>query len=237
MAIALVSSTAELVTTANSITINKPNLLAVGHVLLAYISTYAAGSGDSMATPAGWTRDHNESGPSNHNGYLYWKIADSSDVAASNFAFSTTSSGNNDTIAGLLAAYSGVDASPIHQSAYDSDSETSTTTATIPGVTTTVNDAEIVTFASIGVSTVNWDNSTPPSGFNQVNHATGSQEADPSMFTKSLALAGSTGNLTFTTTASATFNWVGGTVALLPDGAGGGGGGGGIVKKLLLMSG
>jgi hypothetical protein len=89
-----------------SLVITKPVSLAVGDLMVAglLINNDASGT-TSMATPAGWTKYDEQFFVSNESSVaLFYKIADSADVAASNFTFASTnpSSGSYHIIGHLI---------------------------------------------------------------------------------------------------------------------------------------
>ena len=75
-------------TNASSVVITKPTGLAVGDLMVAFVGFMHTGSsGQSVSTPSGWTSLQQV----NENRVVfaaYYKVADSADVAASNFTFS-----------------------------------------------------------------------------------------------------------------------------------------------------
>ncbi len=231
MAIALRGSTGKLTdSSANSITTaSSPAGLAVGDIMVAFVANYAAGAGDMIAVPSGWTLIGREAGPINTNGSWFWKEADAADVAASNFTFTTISAGNNDNTSVTLVAYSGVDTTtPIHKSALNSGTETTVSTVDIPGVTPTVDGCQIVAMGAINNPTNTWSQ-TQPSGYTEVGHLFGSAvKVDQITHHKNQATAAATGNITFTVSALSSPRWVGGVLALLPST-----GGSGIKRKLI----
>lgn len=72
-----------------SITVTKPTGLAVGDLMIFhYVINDAT---DSISTLSGWTHEvNNQAAGGNVKTGLQWKIADSGDVAASNFTFGST---------------------------------------------------------------------------------------------------------------------------------------------------
>lgn len=85
------SSSVTAETSATSITITKPSGLAEDDVLVAVI---VEEDGGTPSTPSGWTLIHSQSTVSSMSDRVvafFGKVADSSDVAASNFSFSTSS--------------------------------------------------------------------------------------------------------------------------------------------------
>lgn len=89
MAITVESTTSTNFAAGTTTTINKPTGLSVGDLMIATVGAFA-GSSITISTLSGWTL---VSTRSIQNGSLsmQYKIADSSDVAASNFTFSCTS--------------------------------------------------------------------------------------------------------------------------------------------------
>lgn len=100
------------VTSGNSLTITKPTGLAAGNLLIAHLSAVRTGTpnADGWDTPSGWTSLISTSSSVNSNSSsgmtVFYKIADSSDAAASNFSF--VKNGNNSTrVIGSLYRISG----------------------------------------------------------------------------------------------------------------------------------
>ena len=86
---------------ATSITVTKPTGLAVGDLMVAVISfSRETGSNPVIATASGWAAAATQSN-TGMSASIQFKIADSADVAASNFTFST-SSGSGSPAAGIL---------------------------------------------------------------------------------------------------------------------------------------
>lgn len=106
----VVESTSTTTGSGSSIVITKPSGLAVGDLLVSAILTFDAGA-RTIDTASGWTQSNTvtrlgNTGLSDMVGKIQAKIADSSDVAASNFTF--TLSGSAAYIAGGLLRVSGV---------------------------------------------------------------------------------------------------------------------------------
>lgn len=83
--------------TGTTATVTKNSSLAVGDLMVGQVVTIIDNSGDVINTPSGWTKIGSEvklntSGSTYLHQCLFWKTADSSDVAASNFSFTFTSS-------------------------------------------------------------------------------------------------------------------------------------------------
>lgn len=102
----------ESVATATSTTIPKPTGLAVGDYMVAHLSgSHDAGQAIDNYTKTGWTLITGslaQSGSNTNRGTALYKIADSSDVAASNFVFTADADAN--TTAGAIYRFSGVGA-------------------------------------------------------------------------------------------------------------------------------
>lgn len=78
-------------------TVTKNTGLAVGDLIIGHVVTIIDNSGDVINTPSGWTKIGSEvklntSGSTYLHQALFWKVADSGDVAAANFSFTFTSS-------------------------------------------------------------------------------------------------------------------------------------------------
>lgn len=88
----------------SSLVITKPTSLAVGDKMLAGIWTDRAnGSSASLSTPSGWTQEiFVNTGIGNGALAVYSKVADSTDVAASNFTFNSTGSTGQLHMCGFL---------------------------------------------------------------------------------------------------------------------------------------
>ena len=88
--------------TATSVVVTKPSGLAVGDIMVGTVAVTASASG-STNHPSGWTDITGElSGGANQKVRAFYKIADSADVAASDFTF--TGSGTDCIIGGAIYA-------------------------------------------------------------------------------------------------------------------------------------
>lgn len=112
MAAVVESSTNTGITTVSSgspnLVITKPTGLAVGDELIAFVCGFHTGAVSiSYATPSGWSLQEDTGNTSSTwRMYTFYKVADSSDVAASNFTFVATTAGTNPA-AGSLHRISG----------------------------------------------------------------------------------------------------------------------------------
>ena len=100
----VVESTASASTSTTSLVITKPTGLAVGDLMVAVLSMYSNTFTDVINTASGWTLAGIES-TSGGEVAIQYKYADSSDVAASNFTF--TSSGTPVLFGGSILRVSG----------------------------------------------------------------------------------------------------------------------------------
>lgn len=92
-------------TDASSVTITKPTGLAVGDIMFAYVATFDT-SVHTHTTPAGWTLVEAPVAASGRRRLSsFYKVADSGDVAASNFTFSFSAS--VDKLGGAIIRTSG----------------------------------------------------------------------------------------------------------------------------------
>lgn len=205
------SSSSNTLGSGTSLAITKPSGLASGDLLVAFV---VANGTPTLGTPAGWTAIGSQvtDGFSACRAHRWWKKADSTDAAATDFTFTRSTSGS---MAGGILRITGFDdvsASPVNVTA--TGSATSGTSQTSPAVTTTVADCLILramgtdsnttTITTAGVTDV-WNVAQT-----NARHALG---------TEPQASAGSTGTETWT------FNtgnqMVATTVAIAPGSGGG----------------
>lgn len=83
--------------------ITKPTGLAVGDLMVALVSQSYNAAFPSASTPSGWTAEYATFDPRAYG--LFWKIADSADVAASDFTFQDSASNH---MTGVLYRVSGI---------------------------------------------------------------------------------------------------------------------------------
>lgn len=114
-------------------TVTKPTGLAVGDFMLALGNANKIGI---TGVPTGFTLlDNQDAGTNLYRNFVYWKVADANDVAASNFVW--TNGDANAPIWAAISAYRGVDPQGgIHASA--ATVQTTTEPQTTPSVTTTI---------------------------------------------------------------------------------------------------
>lgn len=90
----------------NTVNVTKPTGLSVGDLLLALVGGTADSGSPAIDTPSGWTKSADNSNNSVCSAIL-WKIADSSDAAASNFTFSHSGGGSSFAIYAVLSRITG----------------------------------------------------------------------------------------------------------------------------------
>lgn len=138
MAIAVASSSGNIAAS-NNVTITKPTGLAVGDLMVAILGWDASGS---FPTMAGWTSiASGEDGGGASSGIgAYYKVADSGDVAASDFT-ATGAAGGSDT-AGIIYRITGYNTvSPIAANSIGHATSSNSDTPSIAGVTTAYADS------------------------------------------------------------------------------------------------
>ena len=107
-----------------SCVVTKPTGLAVGNLMIASGgSQIDTGSAPNIGAPAGWTEYASYAGETFAKVWTFYKVADSADVAASNFTFTSNGSTNTRIIVGI-ARISG--AVSLTSSATDTKSSTAT---------------------------------------------------------------------------------------------------------------
>ena len=129
--------TATSTSSGKSVTVTKPTGLAEDDLLWLYTMAYSGTDEVSLTTPSGWTASHSYTNLTDKKAYSFWKIADSSDVAASDFTFTWTSDESNiDEINATLMRVSNVStAGPIR----DSGSGTAAPNQSTPDFTVNVD--------------------------------------------------------------------------------------------------
>ncbi len=157
-------------TTNTTLTITKPTGLAVGDVMIAQImqsgNNNVSSIGDASST--GWTQIAGSNINAVNRNYsratLLYKIATSSDVAATNFSF--TLNGNADDGEGGIVAFAGVDVASgpfdvTPGSAYTNIATDNSLTAT--AITTVSANAAILMFGALhdNISISNWTTTSP----------------------------------------------------------------------------
>ncbi len=129
-----------------SVVVTKPTSLAVGDLMVAGIWADSDGSGTlSLTTPSGWTLEESVSLASSATRLaIFTKVADSSDVAASNFTFASSGDGTYHMIGHIVRVTSwGL------YSDSSNGSSTSSTTATVTGFTPSRASSLLIGFSGV----------------------------------------------------------------------------------------
>lgn len=209
-----------------SVTITKPTSLAVGDLMLAGI-LYEAGNANTISanTPSGWTLINS----SNLNTYrelaTFYKVADSGDVAASNFTFTASGSTTvGQTIGAILritnyGIFAGNDIESVGSSTSTTftvnggftPSRANTLFVCFAGATSTVSTNS---FSSVALATDN------PTWTEQVefNYATtgGSYDSRMAVYTATRSQSTATGNITVTSSSGDTKNYFASVISIAP---------------------
>jgi len=149
MAIAYESFAETAIAASNSVVITKPTGLAVGDYMFAQIIGGNGGGGAAITPPANWTAYYNLtpslSGANTPCGVFY-KEADSADVAASNFTFSLSDSGSQEYIGGGIVRVSGFGTIDGANTRTQTGGETTGTITYASGIDPTFPDGLILLF-------------------------------------------------------------------------------------------
>ena len=154
------------------LTLTKPTGLTVGESLVAGL-TISGDSSPVITAPAGWTTtDTKTLSAGNARTSIFQKVADSSDVAASNFSFTATANTSAPTVAGFMMRISGFGI----QSGFVTAAATGTSGSTGATTPTRINNLMLIITAS-----ASGGDFTPPtsSGYQIVtNNPTWTERAD-----------------------------------------------------------
>jgi len=117
----------------------KPVGLTVGWLMIAHVVASLLNQSPTVSPPANWTEIRQDAASDDGSVALYWKIADSADVAASDFTFGISTSCSN---MGAITAWTGHDpATPIN--AHNGQNQYSST-ITSPAITPSVANCMIL---------------------------------------------------------------------------------------------
>lgn len=144
-------------TGSSSVTVTKPASTNVGDLLVGVICTQNSIS----SAPSGWTLLTNKQDSGAENLYVYWIIATSTEVAATNFTWSSSS---NHMAGGIIRINGNLHSSPL--AIFASDDDVSTTTPTFTNSVTPLNTNSLILFC-VGAGV----NSGTTSGITVSNYA------------------------------------------------------------------
>lgn len=133
-----------------AITITKPTGLAVNDLLV--VCLFFANT-NTVDTPSGWSVARNNAGDfsDDTDGAIFYKLADSGDVAASNFSFDVAD--GTGSIGGTLVRFSGVNqTTQIEQVDQAGDTGTGTTRSHTTSVTPTTSGSILFVFAHYNIN-------------------------------------------------------------------------------------
>lgn len=130
-----------------TVVVTKPVSLAVGDLMLSIVGLLFGGGGVLPVPPAGWSTLDSGALPSSNGNYgVFWKIADSTDVAATNFTFTRTPSGTPDAMVANITRITG------HNVSAPFDQYQTIGSSALSGITPTVSMGLFV-MSFIGVNT------------------------------------------------------------------------------------
>jgi len=197
------ASTANTVA-ASSIAVALPVGTTAGDVLVACVATNGA-TVTATGVPAGWAPIAAVTARANPKVFGYYRVAGAAEPASYSWVLSASV-----TAGAGIARYSGVDVSNPLDGAASTATGVSATTAVIPGVTTTADNAMLVGCAGANSSAASLGIATP-AGMTEVWDVAGKRHevADGLQ-----AVAGATGSRTWTL--SSAREWAGWLVALRP---------------------
>ena len=153
------------------LTLTKPTGLTVGDLLVAGI-TISGFSSPVITAPAGWTTTDTKTLSNDARTSIFQKVAESSDVAASDFSFTATANTTGPTVAGFMTRISGFGI----QSGFVTAAGSGTTLSTGAMTPTRTNNLMLIITASASAADL-----TPPtsSGYQIVtNNPTWTERAD-----------------------------------------------------------
>jgi len=199
------NSTQAILATSNSVTITKPTGLAVGDLMIAHIGKTATSA--TIDTLSGWTSLLNDIN-GNFRMSVQYKIADSSDVSASDFTF--TGSGTTPYTSGAVYRISGQSVS----TPLDTNSSLTTWSGTSADLSMgiTQSRADNLLLILIGAGSGNQNTTNIASQAIATSNPTWTEDYDISLGTNSIAMicgthairteTTSTGNISFSSSAS-----------------------------------
>lgn len=218
MAVPTTSTQTASSTGSTTVVIAKPTGLAVGSLMVAYI-VFHAGSTITMSTPSGWTSLLSNTGSTTRKLHVFTKVADSSDVAASNFTF-TTSIASSYTLGVLVGCQGVASGSEITASELDTGGPTASPSFTGASTPATTDSLILMSMAGwdsdTGAISVSGYATTPSKTWTELaDLAVDSAAVDPFVAVAS-ATSGTTSQITnYSATLSASKTTVNGTIIIV----------------------
>lgn len=205
-----------------TITVTKPPGTAIGDLLVCTIAVNRDQTTSGISGPAGWTRAVQNNFSTAHTGAIFWKIATSTETAATNFAFTYSDFTTSPTQygCGVMSAFTGISSTDTEEVA---GSGTGENVAPVCPDVTTVNDNALVIRGWAGDNPTSGGTDLPAttgatSEANAIEHpASDNNGATAAQGYENQATAGATGTATGTRAKSANEQYVGMTVAFKED--------------------
>ncbi len=176
----------------SSLTLNRPQGLAAGDLLIAYVAVEYADN--TVSPPVGWVMAARQSTSEALSSLAYYRIATSNEPASYTWTFSESAEAS-----GGIAVYTGVDSSdPLDKwYVYGEEDHAVTTYGMLYyssnvnsyGITTTVANARLIFMAAVAAATT----VNPPSGMTAQFTAKSSTSTTATLFDASVPNAGATG--------------------------------------------
>jgi len=174
------SNTTAFASSVTSTVLTKPSGLAVGDLMIAVTVFIDAGTSTSTTPPAGWSTEEQVAMPDNFRVMsIFSKIADSSDVSASNFTFSYS---NSVLAGGGIMRITGVATVGAHEQDYEGSTSTTSisyTAALTPSYTDQLVLMILGGWEATGASTMSGYTSTPSKTWTEVIDISSSLGGDP----------------------------------------------------------
>jgi hypothetical protein len=223
-------------TSTGSVVVTKPAGLAVGDYLLALDAGDADISLSSM-TASGFSELAAQAPTASSNIpalKIFGKVATSGDVAATNFTFPSSSTGDGTTIMVAIKAGTYDTTTPIVVGGFTTQARTSSMTQTAASLTGVASGLEMAVYCSDSNAKTQAYPSSGPSTFTQVATVQGADKYSVlGAYWKTITAGGSTGSVSVSPTPSTTTNgWTAVQLMFKPlvvAGSSGGGGGGGVI--------
>lgn len=199
----------------------KPTGLTVGDIMIAHCGWGNRTSPTAVTPPSGWTEIHFTAQGNSVIGYSAWKIADSSDVAASDFTFSVNGSGTPVGKGNILRINGGRETTI---AAVNAEASAAASSAVSVGTVTPAEADSFLLFLVTGgtpsaaMSASGYAIATDDPTWNEEyddNYDGGANTVNISCATATRPETSATGN--WTATMSATENWVGHVFVIYPQ--------------------
>lgn len=216
MAVAVQSVSTTTFAGGSSVVITAPSGIAVDDLLIARITI---DNGGGSTTPSGWTLERLTSNPATFASYIYYKIADGSDAAASSFTFSVSNVGSS---SGTMLRVTGHSFGKPIWTSNGTDTDDSASPSFAAAITPSIASSLLIMFffgrnTSTGTFSTYAIATSDPGGWSEhaeysasgVGYAAAIASATRTQTT-------STGNFSVVFTGNSTSDWVGQILAIQP---------------------